>query len=136
MAAGTGLLCAFLYSDKQALTGSLLFLSLLLVDVQPMSQTMYSRRLLLALLCLLFSLQIFPIAGTQVDWAALMPITAAVVLLPDSTNCINSETFRMQFPRLTWISAGEQGPCWPFCCFCLSEETQHCATSNGAVRSP
>jgi hypothetical protein len=109
MAAGTGLLCAFFYSDKHALTGSLLFLSLLLVDAQPMSQTMYSRRLLLALLCLLFSLQIFPIAGTQVDWAALMPITAAAVLLADGTNCIDRETFRMQFPRLTWISAGGTG---------------------------
>ena len=108
MAAGTGLLCAFFYSDK-ALTGSLLFLWLLLVDAQPMSQKMYSRRLLLALLCLLFSLQLFPIAGTQVAWSALMPITAAAVLLADGTNCIDSETFRKQFPRLTWISAGGTG---------------------------
>ena len=109
MAAGTGLLCAFFRSDREALTGSLIFLWLLLVDAQPMSQTMYSRRLLLALLCLLFSLQLFPIAGTQVDWAALMPITAAAVLLADGINCIDRETFRMQFPRLTWISAGGTG---------------------------
>jgi hypothetical protein len=109
MAAGTGLLCAFFRSDREALTGSLLFLWLLLVDAEPMSQTMYSHRLLLALLCLLFSLQLFPMAGTQVDWAALMPITAAAVLLADGTNCIDRETFRMQFPRLTWISAGGTG---------------------------
>jgi hypothetical protein len=109
MAAGTGLLCAFFYSDKHALTGSLLFLWLLLVDAKPMSQTMYSHRLLLALLSLVFSLQIFPIAGTQVHWAALMPITAAAVLLADGTNCIDSETFRMQLPRLTWISGGGTG---------------------------
>jgi hypothetical protein len=109
MAAGTGLLCAFFYSDKHALTGSLLFLWLLLVDAQPMSQTMYSRRLLLAVLSLVFSLQIFPIAGTQVHWAALMPTTAAAVLLADGTNCIDSETFRMRSHRLTWISGGGTG---------------------------
>jgi hypothetical protein len=109
IAVGTGLLCAFFRSDGETLTGSLLFLWLLFVDAEPMSQTMYSHRLLLALLCLLFSLQIFPIAGTQVDWAALMPIAAAAVLLADGTNCIDRETFRMQFPRLTWISAGGTG---------------------------
>ena len=109
IAAGTGLLCAFLRSDREALTGSLLFLWLLLVDARPMSQTMYSRRLLLALLSVVFSLQLFPIAGTQVDWAALMPITSAAVLLADGTNCIDRETFRMQLPHLTWISAGGIG---------------------------
>src|SRR5215471_13742202 len=109
IAAGTGLLCAFFRSDREALTGSLLFLWLLLVDAQPMPQTMYSRRLLLALLCPLFSLQIFPIAGTQVDWAALMPITAAAVLLADGINCTDRETFRVQLPHLTWISAGGTG---------------------------
>ena len=106
---GTGLLCAFFISDRLALAGSLPFLWLLLVDAQPMSNTMYSNRLLLALLCPLFSLQLFPIAGAQVDWAALMPITAAAVLLADGTNCIDRETFRMQLPRLTWISAGGIG---------------------------
>jgi hypothetical protein len=109
IAVGTGLLCAFFRSNGEALTGSLLFLWLLLVDAKPMSQTMYSHRLLLALLCLLFSLQLFPIAGTHVDWAALMPITAAAVLLADGTNCIDREIFRMQLPRLTWISAGGTG---------------------------
>ncbi len=109
VAVGTGLLCAFLFGDELALSGSLLFLWLLLVDAQPMSNTMYSNRLLLALLCPLFSLQIFPIAGAQVDWAALMPITAAAVLLADGTNCIDRETFRMQLPRLNWISAGGIG---------------------------
>jgi hypothetical protein len=109
IAAGTGLLCAFFHSDRQALTGSLLFLWLLLVDHRPMSQTEYSHRLLLALLGLLLSLQLFPIAGAQVDFAALVPITAAAVLLADGTNCIDNETFRMQFPRLTWISAGGTG---------------------------
>jgi hypothetical protein len=109
MAAGIGLLCAFFNNDRGALTGSLLFLWLLLVDAQPMSQKMYSHRLLLVLLCLLFSLQLFPIAGTQVDWAALMPITAAAVLLADGINCIERETFKMQLSRLTWISAGGTG---------------------------
>src|SRR5262249_9097928 len=109
IAAGIGLLCAFLRSDREALTGSLLFLWLLLVDARPMSQKMSSRRLLLALLSLVFSLQLFPIAGTQVDWAALMPITAAAVLLADGINCIDRDTFRMEFPRLKWISAGGTG---------------------------
>ena len=109
IAAGTGLLCAFLRNEREALTGSLLFLWLLLVDAEPMSQTMHSYRLLLALLCLLFSLQIFPMSGSQVDWAALLPITAAGVLLADGTNSIDRETFRMQWPRLTWISAGGTG---------------------------
>src|SRR5215467_6750650 len=109
IAAGTGLLCAFFRSDGDALTGSLLFLWLLLVDAQPMSQTMYSRRLLLALLSLLFSLQLFPIAGSQVDWAALTPITAGAVLLADGINCVDRETFRTHLPRLTWITAGGTG---------------------------
>jgi hypothetical protein len=86
MAAGTGLLCAFFYSDK-ALTGSLLFLWLLLVDAQPMSQDVF-RRLLLALLCLLSACNFSPLLGHK-SLAALMPITAAAVLLADGTNCIS-----------------------------------------------
>ena len=68
-AAGTGLLCAFSYDHRLALTGSLLFLWLLIVDAQPMSDPAYSNRLLLALLCPLFSLQLFPMAGEQIGRA-------------------------------------------------------------------
>jgi hypothetical protein len=107
--AGTGLLCAFLYSDQLALTGSLLFLWLLLVDAPPMSHSWYSNRLLLAILCPLLSLQIFPVAGAHIHYASLMPITVATVLLADGINCIDRETFSIQLPRLTRIVAGGTG---------------------------
>src|SRR5215469_12497794 len=110
VAAGTGLLYAFSYNYALALAGSLLFLWLLIVDAQPMSDPEYSDRLLLALLCPLFSLQIFPMAGEQVDWAALLPITAAAVLLGDGINCIERESFRAKIPRLTRIVAGGAAP--------------------------
>jgi hypothetical protein len=106
VAAGTLLLCAFFYSDGLALAGSLLFLWMLLVDAKPMSHTAYSNRLLLALLCPLFGLQLLPVAGSQVTWAALMPIIAAAVLLADGANCIDRESVRMREPRLTRIVAG------------------------------
>lgn len=99
--AGTGLLCAFCYDPGLTLSGSLLFLWLLIVDVPPMSGPAYSNRLLLALLSPLFSLQIFPMAGEQVDWAALMPMTAAAVLLSDGIDCIARESGRVALPRLT-----------------------------------
>ncbi len=107
--AGTGLAWAFFYDQRLALTGSLLFLWLLIVDTDPMSEVEYSNRLLLALLGSLFSLQIFPMAGQQVDWATMMPITAAVVLLADGTNCIYRESYGMQLPRLNRILAGGIG---------------------------
>ncbi|MBV8552559.1 MAG: hypothetical protein JOY54_14770 [Acidobacteriaceae bacterium] len=83
---GAGLLCAFHYDHRIALTGSLLFLWLLIIDVAPLPARAHSNRLLLALLSALFSLQLFPMAGEQVDWAALMPMTAAAVLLADGMN--------------------------------------------------
>lgn len=121
-AAGTGLLCAFSYDPRLALTGSLLFLWLLIVDAQPMSGPAYSNRLLLALLCPLFSLQVFPMAGEQVDWAALVPITAAAVLLADGTNCIDRESFRMHLPRLARIVAGATGTVLAICLFLFGGE--------------
>jgi hypothetical protein len=107
--AGAGLVWALFYDHRLALTGSLLFLWLLIVDAQPMSDGEYSNRLLLALLGSLFSLQVFPMAGQQVDWAALIPITAAVILLADGTNCIHRESYRMRVPRLSRIFAGAIG---------------------------
>ena len=107
--AGTGLLCAFSYNYAQALAGSLLFLWLLIVDAPPMSEPPYSNRLLLAVLCPLFSLQIFPIAGDQIDWAALLPITAAAVLVGDGINYIERESVRKKIPRLTRLVAGGTG---------------------------
>jgi hypothetical protein len=81
---GSGLLGAFILQHRTALTGSLLFLWLLIVDVRPAD----SNRLLLAFLSALFSLQWFPMAGDQVEWAALLPMTAAVVLLADGINLL------------------------------------------------
>jgi hypothetical protein len=106
IAAGAGLVCAFSYDHRLALTGSLLFLWLLIVDARPMSGLEYSNRSFLALLGPLLSLQLFPMAGEQVDWAALMPMTAAVVLLADGINCIEHESLGMQMPPLTRIFAG------------------------------
>ena len=100
---GAGLLFAFSYNNRLALTGALLFSWLLIVDRPLMSCSRYSNRLLLALLCPLFSLQIFPVAGDQVDWASLLPITAAAVLLGDGMSCIDHESFREGIPRLTRI---------------------------------
>jgi hypothetical protein len=99
--AGGGLLCAFCYDQRLALTGSLLFLWLLIADVPPLSGRAYSNRLPLALLSLLFSLQLFPLAGEQVDWASLLPMTAAAVLLADGMNYIARESRRGALPRLT-----------------------------------
>ena len=99
--AGAGLLCAFFYNYRLALPGSLLFLWLLVVDVPSLSGRAYSNRLLLALLSALFSLQLFPMAGEQVAWAALLPMTAAGVLLGDGLNYIARESLRVVLPRLT-----------------------------------
>lgn len=110
VAVGVVLLFTFYYLPRQALTGSLLFSWLLLVDDRAMSPLAYSNRLLLALLCPLFSLQLLPNAGTQVDWAMLMPITAAVVMLADGINCINHDGSRMQLSRVTSLVARGTAP--------------------------
>ena len=99
-AVGAGLLCVFCYNHRVALPGSLLFLWLLGVDAPSTSGPAYSNRLLLAVLSPLFSLQLFPMAGEQVDWAALMPMTAAGVLLADGLNYIERESCRVELPRL------------------------------------
>ena len=79
---GSALVCGFLYNDRKALTASLLFLWLLVAGRKP-SEPGYSNRLLLAALSPLFSLQLYPIAGSQVDWAGLLPMTAAAILMAD-----------------------------------------------------
>ena len=104
--AGAGILCAFCYDQRMALSGSLLFLWLLIVDVRALSGPAYSNRVVLALLSPLFSLQIFPMAGEQVDWAALLPMTAAAVLLADGMNCMGRESCRLALPNLTGFVAG------------------------------
>jgi hypothetical protein len=101
LAAGAGLLCAFYYDQRLAVTGSLLFLWLLIVDVPPVSGPAYSNRLLVAFLCPLFSLQLFPMAGEQVDWGALMPMMVSAVLLADGANCVAREGVRQRLPWLT-----------------------------------
>src|SRR5262249_35641257 len=80
---GMALLLAFWHNERVALTGSLVFLWLLVLDVPRESPGKYANRLLLALSSVLFSLQIYPVAGSQVNWAALLPITAAGVLYGD-----------------------------------------------------
>jgi hypothetical protein len=107
---GGGLVCVFFYNPRQALPGSLLFLWLLLVDGQPMAQPAYFNRLLLALLCSLLSLQLFPVAGTQVEWAALMPAAAAVVLLADGINSLEIEPSVPKLRRVTLIVARATAP--------------------------
>ena len=110
VAIAAGLLFAFSYNHRLTLTGSLLFSWLLVVDAPPMSGARYCNRLMLALLCLLFSLQIFPVAGDQVDWASLLPITAAAVLLGEGINCIDRENSGEGSPKLTRIVAGGVAP--------------------------
>ena len=107
---GTGLLCLFVYNVRLTLMGSLLFLWLLIVDAPPVSDTRYSNRLFLALLCPLFSLQLFPIAGEQVDWASLMPTVAAAVLLADGIDCIDRANSRVQISRWARVVARPIGP--------------------------
>ena len=98
--AGAGLLCALFYNYRLALPGSLTFLWLLVIDVPPLSGRAYSNRLLLALLSPLLSLQLFPMAGEQVAWATLLPMTAAGVLLGDGLTYIARESSRVALPRL------------------------------------
>jgi hypothetical protein len=74
-----------------------------------MADSAYSNRLLLALLCPLFCLQLFPIAGEQVDWAALLPIGAAAVLLGDGMNCIDRDSLTLHLPRWARLAAGGAG---------------------------
>jgi hypothetical protein len=117
--AGAGLLCGFAYNHRVGLTGSLFFLCLLIVDTPRMPDSAYSRRLFLALLALLFSLQVFPMAGEQVDWAAILPIVASTVLLADGTNTLDRETLRMHLPRLTSVAAQAAEALLAICLFLL-----------------
>ena len=86
-AVGSALVCVFWYRNRMALTASLLFLWLLVAGRKP-GEPGYSNRLLLAVLSPLFSLQLYPIAGSQVDWAGLLPITAAAILMGDGIDCV------------------------------------------------
>jgi hypothetical protein len=119
IAAGAGLLCAFFYNQRDALTGSLLFLWLLIVEVPPLSGPAYSNRLLLALLSPLFSLQLFPMAGEQVDWAALLPMVAAAVLLGDGMNCVARENGPAALSRWTGFGVRAIGTLVPVVMFVL-----------------
>jgi hypothetical protein len=86
-AVGSALVCTFWYNNRHALTASLLFLWLLVAGRNP-GEPAYSNRLLLAVLSPLFSLQLFPMAGEQVDWAGLLPMTAAAILMADGIDCL------------------------------------------------
>jgi len=110
VAAGLGLLFAFIRWPYAVLTGSFLFLWLLLVDDQPMSQRQFANRLQLAVMAPLYSLQLFPVAGTQFIWAQLLPILAAGVLLADGADCIERNAGKAQLPRLVSTAALRAGP--------------------------
>jgi hypothetical protein len=109
IAAGAVLLFQSWLDIRLALTGSLLFLWLLIVDVPAMSGTRYFDRLLLALLSALLSLQLYPMAGEQADWAALLPMTAAGVLLADGTNLLAKEVQIGRLPRLSGFAGQAAG---------------------------
>ena len=109
VAAGAGLLCASIRWPGQELTGSLLFLWLL-VDNPKLSQHQYANRLLLVVLCLLFSLQLYPIAGAQLVWAELLPIVAAALLLADGANCVEHNLSGGKLVRLACATAVWTGP--------------------------
>lgn len=89
--ASTVLLCAFCYNARVALTGSLLFLCLLLIDVPMKTGAEYSNRILLASVSLFFSLQLYPMAGEQADWATLLPTLAAAIVLADGLDLIERQ---------------------------------------------
>jgi hypothetical protein len=111
VASGAGLVFAFIRWPQETLTGSFLFLWLLLVDESAVSQPRYANRLLLAILCLLFSLQLFPVAGTQLVWAELLPIVAACVLMADGINAIERDSVRAAgLPAAVRVTALWLGP--------------------------
>ena len=60
---------------------------------------------LLASLSLLFSLQLYPMAGEQADWAALLPMVAAVVIMGDGLDCIDRESSAVHLPQWRLIVA-------------------------------
>lgn len=107
--AGLTFMLSFFYDYRPTLTGSLLILWLLIVDLPPESGLAYSNRLLLALFAPLFSLQLYPMAGSQVAWASLMPITAAAVLVGDGLNSLAREVDRGALPRRIGLIASGAG---------------------------
>jgi hypothetical protein len=119
VACGTGLVYAFYHDQREALTGSLLFMWLLIVGPPRMSDAAYSNRLVLALLCPLFSLQFFPMAGQQVDWGTLLPVTTAGVLLADGANSVERVSLRVPWSRLTTVIARGTVPLLVICLFVL-----------------
>jgi hypothetical protein len=110
VAAGTGLLFAFIRWPQAALTGSFLLLWLLLVDDRPLPQRQFANRLLLVVVAVLYSLQLFPVAGTQLTWAELLPIVAAGMLLADGANSIERNVGKAHVPRLVSAPALWAGP--------------------------
>jgi hypothetical protein len=107
---GLTLLCAFCYNHRPTLPGSLLLLFLLLIDAPPLTGAAYSNRVLLASLSLLFSLQLFPMAGEQADWATLLPMIAAAVILADGLDCIERESFAVRLPQWSLALARSTAP--------------------------
>ncbi len=122
LAVGVGLFASFCYDARLTLTGSLIFSWLLIVDVPRGSGAAYSNRLFLALLCPLYSLQLYPMAGEQVIWAALPPMIAAAVLIGDGMERVEGRLQRRLAPLLTiatlavfvWAGAAaiERGKLW------------------------
>ena len=109
IAAGAALLFESWLDDGLALNGSLSFLLLLIVDIPTMSDPVYFNRLLLALLSALLSLQLYPMAGEQADWAALLPMTAMAVLLADGTNILAREAQIGRLPRVSTLGSRTAG---------------------------
>jgi hypothetical protein len=61
-------------------------------------------------MALLYSLQLFPVAGTQLTWAELLPIVAAATLVGDGANCMERDAGKARLPRLVSGAALWAGP--------------------------
>jgi hypothetical protein len=110
VAAGAGLLFAFIRWPGGAFAGSFLFFWLLLVDDAPIPQSRYANRLFLVVLSLLFSLQFYPVAGSQLVWAELLPILVAGVLMADGMDSIQQNIVASKLPLLVRTAALGIGP--------------------------
>lgn len=110
VAAGAGLLFAFIRWPGGAFTGSFLFFWLLLADDAPIPQSRYANRLFLVVLSLLFSLQFYPVAGSQLVWAELLPILVACVLMADGVSSIQQSIPAVELPLLVRTAALGIGP--------------------------
>jgi len=99
LVAGTGVLLTSWYDPVAGLCASLLLLWLVVLDA-PSKPVAYLDRTFLAVLSLLYSLELFPIAGDQIDWATLLPTVAAALMMADGTRALAEQrvVIRASFP--------------------------------------